>query len=242
MRLLTEIGLVFSRQTALSLRSPAWIIIGLVQPVLYLALFGPLLGTVAEVASFPAGDSWQVFVPGLLVMQSLFSAAFVGFGVIAEQRNGVLERMRVTPVSRLALLLGRVFRDMLVLLAQSLVLLPTAFAFGLRAPVPGMLMGLGLLGMFGAGVSSLTYALGLRLRTPHPRARDADRAGTARPVGCRGLLPVLRTRATPGRRERPRPHRQLGHDARPVAFGRAAPLVLRARVAQRDRLRQPVPL
>ena len=107
MRLLTEIGLVFARQTTLSLRSPAWIIIGLVQPVLYLALFGPLLGTVAEVASFPAGDSWQVFVPGLLVMQSLFSAAFVGFGVIAEQRNGVLERMRVTPVSRLALLLGR---------------------------------------------------------------------------------------------------------------------------------------
>lgn len=163
MRLLTEIGLVFARQTALSLRSPAWIIIGLVQPVLYLALFGPLLGTVAEVASFPAGDSWQVFVPGLLVMQSLFSAAFVGFGVIAEQRNGVLERMRVTPVSRLALLLGRVFRDMLVLLAQSLVLLATAFAFGLRAPVPGMLIGLGLIVLLGAGVSSLSYALALRL-------------------------------------------------------------------------------
>ena len=163
MRLPTEIGLVLTRQATLSLRSPAWIIIGLIQPILYLALFGPLLGSIAKTADFPAGDSWQVFVPGLLVIQSLFSAAFVGFGVIADQRNGVLERMRVTPVSRLALLLGRVLRDVLVLVVQSLVLLAVAFAFGLRSPLPGVLIGLGLVVLLGVGVSCLSYTLALGL-------------------------------------------------------------------------------
>jgi ABC-2 type transport system permease protein len=45
--------------------------------------------------------SWrQVFVPALLVQLGLFGTSFVGFGIIAELRSGVTERLRVTPASR----------------------------------------------------------------------------------------------------------------------------------------------
>ena len=64
-----------------------------------------------------------MFVPGLLIQLGLFGASGVGFGLIAELRAGVIERFRVTPVSRFALLLGRALRDILTLVVQSLILL-----------------------------------------------------------------------------------------------------------------------
>ncbi len=92
----------------LTLRNPAWLIMGLMQPFLYLLLFGPLLNSIATMPGFPPGGAFNVFVPGLLVMTALFSSAFVGFGLHADElREGVIERMRVTPMSRMATLLGR---------------------------------------------------------------------------------------------------------------------------------------
>ena len=165
METLRDTRLIFGRQLRLSLRNPVWVIIGLIQPVLYLAFFGPLLVGVAGVPGFPPGNAWQVFVPGLLVQLGMFGAAFVGFGIIGEWRLGVLERMRVTPVSRLALLLGRVLRDVLVLLLQAVVLVLAGVAFGLRAPLAGVLIGLGFVVLLAVSLASLSYAAGLWTRS-----------------------------------------------------------------------------
>ena len=79
------VWLVFQRSLRQSLRNPAWVLIGLLQPILYLALFGPLLIPVVQnTPGFPAGDAWQVLVPALLVQQALFGTLFVGFGLISE--------------------------------------------------------------------------------------------------------------------------------------------------------------
>ncbi len=161
MSIFTETLLIFRRHMRQSLRNPVWVFIGLFQPVLYLALFGPLLVGVARSPGFPEGDAWQVFVPGLLVQLGLFGTAFVGFGIIAEWRSGVIERMRVTPVSRLALLLGRVLRDVIVLVVQSSLLVLIAVAFGLRAPLPGVLLGLVFVVLMAVSAASLSYAAGL---------------------------------------------------------------------------------
>ena len=142
MTVLTETALIFRRAMRLSLRNPVWVIIGLIQPVLYLVLFGPLLDGIGAVRGWPAGDAWQVFVPGLLVQLGIFGAAFVGFGLIAEMRAGVVERMRVTPASRAALLAGRVLRDVVVLLVQGAILVLCATLFGLSAPLGGLVLGL----------------------------------------------------------------------------------------------------
>ena len=69
--------LIFRRQLRLSLRNPAWGVIGLIQPFLYLAFFGPLLSRVAGsgLPGFPAGNAYSFFVPGLLIQLGLFGAA-----------------------------------------------------------------------------------------------------------------------------------------------------------------------
>jgi ABC-2 type transport system permease protein len=163
--------LIFQRQLRLSLRSPAWIIIGLVQPALYLAFFAPMLISISHTPGFPPGSSWQVFVPGLLVQLGLFGATFVGFGIIAEWRMGVLERFRVTPTSRTALLLGRVLRDTLVLFVQSVVLTVAAVAFGLRAPIAGVLIDLSFVLFLAVSLASLSYAASLVTKREDTLAR-----------------------------------------------------------------------
>ena len=74
MSFLSETWLVFVRAMRLSLRNKVWLIIGLMQPLLYLALFGPLLKRIAGMPGFPHGNSWQVFTPGLLVQLGIFGA------------------------------------------------------------------------------------------------------------------------------------------------------------------------
>jgi ABC-2 type transport system permease protein len=157
--------LIFRRSMRLSLRQPVWVIFGVIQPLLYLALFGPLLERVVSAQGFPSGNAWQVFVPGLLVQLGLFGAAFVGFGLVAEIRSGVVERMRVTPASRTALLLGRVLRDVVVLVVQGILLIVAAYAFGLHAPFGGLVLGLAVVALLGVAFSSASYAAALVLRS-----------------------------------------------------------------------------
>src|SRR5438132_12849662 len=114
----------------LFLRNPVWVIIGVIQPVFYLILFAPLLESIAAVPGFPRGGAYNVFVPGLLIQLGLFGASGVGFPLIAELRAGVVERFRVTPVSRVAMLLGRALRDVVTLLIQSVLLIVVSIPFG----------------------------------------------------------------------------------------------------------------
>jgi ABC-2 type transport system permease protein len=159
--------LIFRRQLRLSLRNPAWVVIGLTQPVLYLAFFGPLLTRIAGngLQGFPPGNSYSFFVPGLLIQLGLFGAAFVGFTIIADWRAGVIERFRVTPVSRLALLAGRVLRDVVTLLVQGIVLVLAGVAFGMRAPFAGVLIGLGFIAVVAISLSAISYTMGLLLKS-----------------------------------------------------------------------------
>lgn len=165
MRFFVETHVVFLRALRLSLANPTWMLISIMQPVLYLTLFGPLLQQVARTPGFPPGDAWQVFVPGLLVQMGIFGASFVGFGIIAEWRAGVIDRMLVTPASRWSLISGRVLHDMLMVIVQGAILLAAAFVMGLRVPVPVIVAGLFVVGLLGAAFSALSYASALTLKS-----------------------------------------------------------------------------
>ena len=68
------------------------------QPLMYLFLFGPLLKPItAQISQGATTNAYQVFIPGLIVQLGMFGAMFVGFGLIAEYRAGVIEADRVTP-------------------------------------------------------------------------------------------------------------------------------------------------
>lgn len=157
--------IVFTRAMRLALRQPLWVIIGLTQPILYLTLFGPLLVSVASMPGFPPGDAWQIFVPGLLVQMGIFGGLFVGFGIIAEWRSGVIDRMLVTPASRAALIAGRALRDVVVIVVQAIVMIAVASFMGLRVPIEAVLIGLVLIGILAGAFSSISNAIGLATKS-----------------------------------------------------------------------------
>jgi ABC-2 type transport system permease protein len=115
----------------------------------------------------PSGtaEAYKFFVPGLLIQLGLFGSTFVGFAIISDWRGGVIERFRVTPISRLAVMFGRVLRDVIVLVAQAVILVLVGVAFGLRAPVTAVLISLGFIAVVAIGLASVSYATALLLKS-----------------------------------------------------------------------------
>jgi ABC-2 type transport system permease protein len=146
--------LVFRHNTRISLRQRAGIIFGVLQPMLYLVLFGPLFATIG---------TWETLVPGLLVQVGLLSAGLAGFGIVFDARSGVLERLRVTPAHRVSLLVGRVLSNSLTLLIQSIMLIVMGYVFGMRASFPGVLAGLVLMTLLGVSLAALSNAIALTM-------------------------------------------------------------------------------
>ena len=156
--------IIFIRAMKLALRMPQWLLIGLLQPILYLTLFGPLLQTVAATSGFE-GDAWQVFVPGLLVQLGIFGGLFVGFGFIAEWRSGVIDRQMVSPASRAAIIVGRALRDVVCITVQGAILIGAASLMGLRVPISAILIGLFLVALLAGAFSLISNAIGLATKS-----------------------------------------------------------------------------
>jgi ABC-2 type transport system permease protein len=160
MQFASDIALSFRREIAPTLRSWPYMLFGLMQPLLYLGLFVPLLGQVPG----PAGGGappLQWFVPGMVVMLTLFTTATCGWALTEELLSGSFERFLATPMSRPAILIGRALKELAPLFVQALLIIAVAAPFGLRLHLGPMLLGLFLLLAFGVGVAALSYALAI---------------------------------------------------------------------------------
>ncbi len=163
MRFLRDSFIVFRRQLRMNLRNPAWVIIGALQPVLYLLLFGPLLTPLVD--QFGVDNAYTFFVPGLLVQLGIFGAFFAGFSLIGEWREGVIEAERVTPASRTALLVGRLGRDVLQLFVQALILVVLGYVMGMNASIQGLAIGVVLTLLIGGACAAASNALALTTKS-----------------------------------------------------------------------------
>lgn len=159
-----QIGPLFWRKLLETLRAPAWVIVGLSTPLLYLALFAPLLEPLAGGPGFQQDDVLDVFVPGILVLMAFGAGMGAGWIVIDELNSGVLERLRVTPASRLALLLGPVLRDVVMFVIPALMVIAIAAPFGYHRDLGGIAVLLLLLSLLTAVVSAWSNALGMLLK------------------------------------------------------------------------------
>jgi ABC-2 type transport system permease protein len=163
--------LIFNSSVKETLRNPIWIIVGLTQPIMYLLLYAPLL---ANVPGMGGDDAYNTFVPGLLIMTALFGSLFVGFDILSKLRSGVIERLRVTPISRLAIVSGMVVRDVLMLLLQCTTLILASLFFGFRPSLAGVVVLYALMALVGVGMSSLSYALALMVKDENALASSVN--------------------------------------------------------------------
>ncbi|MDQ3601841.1 MAG: ABC transporter permease [Actinomycetota bacterium] len=163
--LLRDTGIVMVRELRPLVRDPFSVIFGLLQPLVFLALFGPLLvGSLGGQAGALGGSVWQWFVPAILVMTALFGTSTTGSNLLYELQTGAHERMLVTPLSRPSLLIGRSLKEMVPLAGQAVIIVAVMMPFGFRLHPVGALTGLILLAVFGVGLGSLSYALAIAVR------------------------------------------------------------------------------
>jgi ABC-2 type transport system permease protein len=161
---------MFVRNMQHTLKDPIFVFVSMLQPMLYLFLFMPLLNGLGGVPGIPAGKAVEVFIPGLLVMQAIFGTAFVGFSLIDDIRSGVIERFMVTPVKRPAILLGRILRDAVILVFQCVLITLVAIPFGLSVNIGGFLLSLLLYAMIGITMASISYGFALIYKVEDPLA------------------------------------------------------------------------
>src|SRR4051794_35096249 len=99
---------IFLRNARVMLRQPAFVVITLVQPLIWLLLFGALFKAVTKIPGFGGGSYLDYLTPGIVVMLAVSSAGWTGMGFIEDINRGVMDRLLVTPAWRGGFNLGSV--------------------------------------------------------------------------------------------------------------------------------------
>lgn len=157
---LSDVFIVMTRELRPVITDPFSLVVGLIQPLVFLLLFGPLVSQ--EVNG--NGSPWAWFVPGILVMTSLFGTAGTGSNLQFDLQSGAHERLLVTPLTRPSLFIGRSLKEFVPLVLQAIVVILAMIPFGFRPDPAGAVLGLVLLGVLGIGIGSLSYALAIAVR------------------------------------------------------------------------------
>jgi len=148
------------------LRQPIWIGVTLVQPVIWLLLFGSLFESVIEIPGFSSDNFIQFIAPGVVMFTAFFSAGWSGMEIIQEIDRGVVDRFLVSPMQRLALIAGRLAGGTATTVIQSLIIVVLAIIVGAEFEngIGGVIVMLALASLIGAGFGALSNALALVIR------------------------------------------------------------------------------
>lgn len=147
MKVATDIGLLFQRYVRQLLRNPVWLVVGFSTPILYLALFTPLLRRLVGSGGLPTGNVLGLFLPGILSLLAFASGMGPGFSTVFELKAGVIERFRVTPASRFAILIGPILASMVMMFVFDVVVVAAGAAFGFSVHWAGLAVLAVLLGL-----------------------------------------------------------------------------------------------
>jgi ABC-2 type transport system permease protein len=158
---LADTSAVFTREALLMVRDPFSLIFSLIQPLVFLGLFGPLLEGMVAGQGISGDTALQWFLPGVLVMIALFGTSMTGSNLLFELTTGSYERILATPISRWSILVGRSLKEFAPLVVQALLITVICIPFGFELYPLHAFTGLVLLGVFGIGLGALSYALAL---------------------------------------------------------------------------------
>lgn len=139
-------------------REPFTLVFGMMQPLFFLALFGPLL---VRTSGLGEAATLQWFVPGIIVMSVLFGTSTTGANLLQDITTGAHERMLVTPLRRSSLIVGRALKEIVPVIGQAVIIVAVSTPFGFE-PHAASLIGIVLLAVFGVGLGALSYALAMK--------------------------------------------------------------------------------
>jgi ABC-2 type transport system permease protein len=118
------------RQARNLFREPIWIVMMLVQPMIWLLLYSQLFRRVVELPGFETSSYLDFLAPAVVVMTAFFQGTWSGMGMITDLDRGVIERFLATPARRSAIVLSQVLRSGITSAIQGVIILVVCLALG----------------------------------------------------------------------------------------------------------------
>jgi ABC-2 type transport system permease protein len=138
MQLLRQTGWMIVRQLRNLMREPIWIALMVIQPLIWLLLYGQLFSRVGALRG-GASSYIEFLTPGIICMNAFFGGSWSGMAMIADLDRHVIDRFLAAPTLRFALILSQVVRSGIIAVIQALILLLLGLALGVR--IHGGLLG-----------------------------------------------------------------------------------------------------
>jgi ABC-2 type transport system permease protein len=160
-------GFLTNRLLLATVRQPAFVVIMLIQPMIWLLLFGQLFKRIVELPGFASGSYIDFLTPGVVVMTVLFTSGWAGMAFIDDMDRGVMDRMLSSPVSRGAMMLASVLNQAVTIVVQGTIVVLVALALGaeLAGGIVGVLVMYLAAVLLAASFSCLSNGMALIVRT-----------------------------------------------------------------------------
>ena len=202
--LLVQVGVLARRSVVRTLRQPAMVVPSLVFPLLLLSINSSGLDSATRLPGFPTDSYLQFALAITFVQGALFSANSAGTNVASDIESGFMNRLSLTPLRRVALMMGQLSGIVALGLIQALTFLIVGLVFG--AGIETGLAGAVVIVGFSLVISLAFGCIGAFVGPPVRERR-----------GGPGHIPALLRRALPlldGASARPDRARLVPHDRR----------------------------
>lgn len=166
MKRLLDVYLVAERNLRKSLRTPQFIIVEIfVQPIIFVLLFAYVFGGAIHI---PGVSYIDFLLPGILVQTATFSGLNTGIALAEDLRNGLIDRFWSLPMSRFAVIAGRVAADTVLSTFAVLVMVGVGTLIGFRfhAGIAEALLAIAIAILTGTTFGTLGALLAVIFRTP----------------------------------------------------------------------------
>lgn len=156
---------LFNKYMIITKRMPLWSLFTLIQPLIWLIIFGQLFGHFVQAENY-----MDFMVPGILIMTVLFGSSWSGVSLLREISAGTVDKLLVSPVSRVAIVLSRVLHSAIQVIAQALIILIVAWLMGSTITMNIFYVVLGMLVVFllGVGFAALSNGFAITLQREEP--------------------------------------------------------------------------
>lgn len=153
---------IWVRELLVYRREKPRVVSSLVQPLLWIFVFGGGLGSAIEIQ----GESYRAFIfPGILIMATMFTCVFYGLYIVWDKRLDVLKQVMVSPISRVAIFAGKVLGGSTDALIQATLLLLLGVIL-IHMPAAGAPVALALVALAAVGLTAMGLAIGSFFEDP----------------------------------------------------------------------------
>ncbi|MFY9270184.1 MAG: ABC transporter permease [Candidatus Manganitrophaceae bacterium] len=167
--LIADTAALLDKYLLMTWRMPIWTLFGLVQPLLWLIIFGQLFKNLARLPGFPEADYVRFLAPGVIVMTVLFGSSWSGVSLLRDLNFGIMEKLLVAPISRTAIVLSRLLHTGLTVVIQVILLIGVAALLGAGLPYDAGLFWIwAVVLLLALAFSGISNALAMILKKEEP--------------------------------------------------------------------------